>query len=198
MKLLRRRMRPLTLETERFLLRGLSRRQAAKGTYAWSRDPQVMAGFNETAGAIKWRRWVRRFKRYDNVHNFGFGIWPREGGEMIGFHSVAMPKSRDSATLAVMVGDQDWWGRGVVAEVRAFLVDWLFLETPVHRIAGMVHSRNFPSIFNYKKLGFVYEGAMREQAPWIEGGRVDLLLFSLLKPEWQARRAGADTEGTGP
>lgn len=195
MKLLPRPLKPLTLETERFLLRGLSRRQASRATYAWSRDPELMAGFNEQAGAIKRRRWVRRFKRYDNIHNFGFGIWPRDGGDMIGFHSISMPKSRDSATLAVMVGDHDWWGRGLVAEVRAFLVDWLFLQTPVHRVSGMVHSRNFPSIFNYKKLGFVYEGAMREYAPWIGGGRADMLIFSLLRPEWEARRTARDSGG---
>lgn len=180
--------RPLVLETERFRLVSLTRGQATRASHPWSGDTEVMAGFNERAGKVKRRRWRRRYRRFDDVHNICFGIWPKEGGGMIGIHSINMPESRDNASLMVMIGDHAWWGKKVVEEVRGFLVDWLFRTTPVHRVSGMTHSRNFSSIFNYKRLGFTYEGALRELYPGIAGGRVDMILFSLLRPEWEALR----------
>ncbi len=192
MRILPRRHRPMVLETERFRLVSMSRAQVVRQTFAWSNDKEIMAGFNETAGGWKRRRWRRRFRRFDDAGGFCFGIWPKEGGPMIGIHTISLNKAKDTATLSVMIGDRAWWGRKVVTEVRGYLVDWLFRTLRVHRVTGMTHSRNMPSLFNYRALGFVYEGAMREHMTGLEGKRLDMVLFGLLRPEWEAKQRPED------
>ena len=42
----------------------------------------------------------------------------------------------------------------------------------------------------YRKLGFVEEGRLRE-AEFRRGRYLDVILMSILRPEWEARFAGA-------
>ena len=56
-------------------------------------------------------------------------------------------------------------------------------------------SRNFASIYNYQRLGFVNEGTMRQSSRLLDGTHGDQLIFGLLREEWLASRAaGKDKE----
>jgi RimJ/RimL family protein N-acetyltransferase len=179
--------RPIQLETKRFTIRTMSRRQVARTTFAWTNDAEVMAAIQLKAGGWLLRRWRRRFPYFDDRRNFCFGIWERKGKRFIGYHVVQLQKS-GIAFVGIVVGDKSWWGKGAACEARAAIIDYLFKSKGVHRVWGTPFARNFPSIYNYQRLHFTYEGILRRhgRSSFAEGA--DVLVFGLLKEEWMARR----------
>lgn len=134
------------------------------------------------------RCWYRRHRKYNNRRKFCIGIRPKGESGLIGYE-LAEVSSRDVATLSVLIGDRAWWGKGVVQETRSAIIKFLFEQVGCARVWGTPNARNFPSVFNYQKLGFTFEGTMRQHSydPRTKQ-RVDLLMFSILRDEWLERR----------
>lgn len=67
------------------------------------------------------------------------------------------------------------------------VLDWIFLNMPVHRVSTSVVSL-WPQVRNFvRKLGFTEEGTAR-CAAWRDGKPLDLWCFSLLRGEPYGRR----------
>ncbi|MEX2129203.1 MAG: GNAT family protein [Xanthobacteraceae bacterium] len=182
--------RPIRIETPQFTMRTMSRRQVARATFPWTNDQDVMAAINLKAGKWLLRRWRRRFARVDNRRTFCFGIWERKEKRFIGYHVVQLQK-KGVALIGIVIGDKTWWGKGAACEARAAIIDYLFETKGVHRIWGTPFARNFPSIYNYQRLNFTYEGVMRRHARSDFADGADVLIFGLLKEEWMACRAAS-------
>lgn len=82
-------------------------------------------------------------------------------------------------------------GRGIGSGLVGELVRWAFAQTAVHRLWLDVMAHNARARHVYASHGFVEEGVMRDAYLGADGGRIDLVLMSLLRPDWQAR-PGAD------
>lgn len=175
---------PLQLETERFLMKSLNRLEVVWYTYGWTFDTQVMHPFGLEAGTWTRRSWYRRFRKPNNRRKFCLGIWPKGGDKPIGLEIVEI-SAHKVATLSVIIGDRSWWGKGVVQETRSAIVDFLFDKLECPRVWGTPSSRNFPSIFNYQKLGFTCEGILRQHGfdPATKQ-RCDFIIYSMLRNEW--------------
>ncbi|MCL4766613.1 MAG: GNAT family N-acetyltransferase [Hyphomicrobiaceae bacterium] len=176
------------LETPRFQLASLSRLQAAWHSYAWTSDPLVMHPYGLEAGSWTRRSWHRRLRRFNNRRRFCIGIRPKGGAGLIGYETAEV-SSQGVAFIAVMIGDRDWWGKGVVQETRSAVIDFLFENVGCARVWGTPGIRNFPSIFNYQKLGFTCEGTLRQHG-WDPATRrrQDYFIFGLLRDEWLEKR----------
>jgi len=178
--------RRVLLETPRFRLESLTRRQVVKASLPWTDDEEVMVGMEMRAGGWLPRRWRRRFPKFDDKRDFCLGMVDKADGRLIGYHTVHL--TGDVAFLGVMVGDKAWWGLGAVAETRAEVIRFLFEEAGAVRVWGTPYGRNLPSIYNYQRLGFVYEGALRQHRAALDGqGRIDMPVFGLMRDEWLAR-----------
>lgn len=177
----------VALETARFRLGSLTRRQVVRASLPWTEDAEVMAGIEQQGGGWLKRRWRRRFPRFDNKRDFCLGIRDKRDDRLLGYHTAHL--SGGVAFIGVMIGDKAWWGEGAVAETRAEVLRFLFEEAGAERVWGTPYGRNPASIYNYQRLGFVYEGALRQHHRALGGGRVDMPIFGLLRAEWQARRA---------
>lgn len=175
------------LETPRFRLESMRRRQIARASLPWTEDPEVMGAMEMRAGNWLPRRWRRRFSRFDDKRAICLGIFEKASGALIGYHTAQI--NDDVVFIGVMVGDRRWWGQGAVAETRAELVRFLFEEAGMERVYGTPYGRNMPSIYNYQRLGFVYEGALRQQRRGLKGERIDMPIFGLMREEWRARQA---------
>jgi RimJ/RimL family protein N-acetyltransferase len=78
-------------------------------------------------------------------------------------------------------------GRGYVTEACGLLIDYLFNVHQYHRLELLSTPENVASIRVAQKCGFTAEGMMR-QSFFINGRYQDVQIFSLLRPEWEARR----------
>ena len=117
----------------------------------------------------------------------------RETEELIGLFTITVDRIHQTAETAVVIGDHGYWGKNVVVEARTALMDFIFDHLNMHKVIGRPHGRNFPSIFNYKAMGFKCEAILREQMRAVSGeGRLDQLVFGMLKSDWISRRNGTE------
>jgi len=80
----------------------------------------------------------------------------------------------------------DYWHRGIVAEAMSSLLAYGFTELGLHRIEANVGANNTPSQNVVRKLGFTFEGNLRQRY-FFRGTFEDQYCFGLLKDEWLAR-----------
>jgi len=150
-----------------------------------------MAGLELEAGGWPLRRWRRRFARADNRNRLILAIIEKQNGRLVGYESVNI--GGNIAFIAVVVGNTDWWGKGLVIETRAALLDYLFDVRDCTRVWGTPFGRNFASIYNYQRLGFKKEGVLRKGGRSANGDASDLVAFGMLADEWHAIRAESRT-----
>lgn len=79
-------------------------------------------------------------------------------------------------------------GRGYTTEAVHLLADYLFETQQYHRLELLTAPDNAASVRIAQKCGFSAEGLLR-QAFFLRGRYCDVALYSLLRPEWERRRA---------
>jgi RimJ/RimL family protein N-acetyltransferase len=89
-----------------------------------------------------------------------------------------------SGEIGIFIGQKDLWNRGYGTETMRLLLKHGFHTLNLYRIFLRVFETNKNAIRSYEKAGFVHEGRLR-QAQYSNGKYEDVLLMSVLKPEWQ-------------
>lgn len=109
-----------------------------------------------------------------------------DAGSPVGFAIVSGLDNRDGniciKRIAVAVPE-----RGQGSRLLGALVDRIFSTTPVHRLWLHVVKDNRRAWAVYGKAGFRDEGVLREAALMPDGTRADLVMMSMLRPEWAER-----------
>lgn len=184
----------LKIETERFILRSLTPKDATETYINWWNDPEVQAGLNFPARGWGKQEAVKHISRFNNKTSFHLGIFHKETGKMIGFFAMFIQPKNKVAKTNIVVGEKDYWGKRVVQEVRGRMLSFLFETLGMEKVKGEIMGRNYASIFNYKEQGFTSEGILRGEIPGFSGGRTDIFVFGLLRDEWRAaQKAAADS-----
>jgi RimJ/RimL family protein N-acetyltransferase len=91
------------------------------------------------------------------------------------------------ATLGMMIGDRQYWGKGYGTAVIKLFVRFLFTRYNLHRIDLDTFSENQRAIRSYEKCGFVAEG-VRRKAMWTVNGYRDQVMMGLLREDWDAQQ----------
>ena len=181
--------RPVLIETERFNLRSLKPIDASERWLGWLKDPEVVHPTNAPVRHLSREQLARYIAGFDNNHNYLIGIFDKISRIQIGFFYIDVDTAHDTATFNVIIGEKSWWGKSVVNEVRAALLDYFFDRLGMAKICGGPLSRNFPAIFNYKAQGWIYEGTLQGQfKSVVDGSRLDQLRFRLFADEWRTIR----------
>jgi len=181
--------RPIFLKTRRFSLRSLKPSDASERWINWLRDPEVMGPLNAPV-----RNWTSpelkaHIASADNEHRYLIGTFDAASQVQIGFFMVDVESFHRRAIFNVVVGEKSYWGKGVVNEARAALLDEFFDNRGLEKAVGMPLARNFAAVFNYKAQGWRHEGTLRAHCISAAGGpRLDQYQFGLTKDEWVAAR----------
>ena len=77
--------------------------------------------------------------------------------------------------------------RGLGTRAVRLLVGHLFQETPLRRLQALVSVENLPSQKLLRRLGFAFEGTLRQHFV-IQGKPVDEMVFAVLREEWKPAR----------
>lgn len=77
-------------------------------------------------------------------------------------------------------------GKGYMSEACKLFIDFLFLSRQIPRFQLCFFTGNDPSIRIGKKMGFTHEGILRKAA-YNRGEYLDVLVYSLLREEWEKR-----------
>jgi diamine N-acetyltransferase len=89
------------------------------------------------------------------------------------------------AEAGIAIGNKSFWNQGHGTAVMRLLLKHGFETLNLHRIFLRVYETNPRAIRTYEKVGFVHEGRMR-QALYRQGQYHDILLMSVLRPEWDS------------
>ncbi len=179
---------------EQVYLRPL-RREDLDGKYlAWLNDPEVNR-YLETGIFPQSKEQLERFyeamiKAADQVM---LAIVDKETEQHIGNVKLG-PISwvHRKASLGILIGEKDFWGKGVGQEVTRLIVEYGFNRLNLHRINLGVYAEHQAAIHVYEKIGFKKEGLFR-QALFHEGMYKDHLWMGLLHSEYRPSREEAGT-----
>jgi len=176
------------LETERFVLQPLGPMASFRLTDRWRNDPELLSGLFQDSRPKGRLAWLLSGAIPIDAGRHAWSITPRGAAAPIGGHIIKTLGYR-SAICTVALHDRDWWGKGVVVEVRARLMNHFFAHSDTERFYGIVSARNASSVFNYRRLGFDHTGtwhrALQDRAT---GEIIDLLHFEMFRARWQAGR----------
>lgn len=78
-------------------------------------------------------------------------------------------------------------GRGLATKASRVIIDWAINERDIHRVEWWAATGNHASIAVAQRLGMTKEGVLRETYEH-RGERLDMEVWSVLAPEWQAGR----------
>lgn len=174
------------LETERFVLRPLGFIEAVRDPSGWRSHPDILRSVYLRDRPMDLVTWIKSGPMPNGVNRFLYAIVPRGADLPIGYHALR-PSGYRSLSNMVGLHDRGWWGRNVVVEVRARLMNHFFAHGGIERFTGKVDSRNHASIFTYRKLGYTHAGTMhRERRDASTGRLIDLLWFEMFKENWMA------------
>lgn len=175
------------LETPRYRLRTLTEADATDRYLSWLHDAEVMRYVfsrvqDHTRDSV--REYIRQ---HDGLTAFLLGIFDHADGIHVGNFSARGDPISGVAQLGVLIGDRRHWGRGVVLEARAALLDFLFGPAGLQRVEGVVYGNHAASLFNYQAQGWRMDGRLPEPA-MCDGREVEILQFSMSRENWLARR----------
>jgi len=135
--------------------------------------------FNETQD-IK-----EQYEYIDECEADGEGFyWSIETNDGITIGTVALTEFNSYhgvANLGTVIGDKDYWGKGVATEVIATLIHYAFEHLGIIRINAEVEEGNFPMIKVLEKIGFKRDGLF-ESARIKSKKRINVYHFGIVKP----------------
>ena len=176
-----------TIETERLVLRRFVIEDAENMYRNWASDPEVTkyltwpAHSSAEITAMILNEWI---KQYEQSDFFNWAIEYKENREVIGNISVVrLYENIQAADIGYCLG-RAYWGREIMPEALRAVINYLFEEAGMNRIAA-THDRNNPKSGRVmEKAGMKYEGILR-QAGLNNQGVCDEVWYSILRCERQ-------------
>ena len=153
-----------TIETPRLILRRAIREDTDPMFRNWASDPEVTkfltwpphANIGVTQTVLEC--WLAEYEKADY---YQWMIVLREIGEPIGSISVVRQNDAvEEAEIGYCIGSQ-WWHKGVMSEALSAVIEYLFTEGGMNRIAARHDPNNPHSGGVMRKCGMVYEGTTR-------------------------------------
>lgn len=176
-----------TIETTRLILRRAVREDAEPMFRNWASDPEVTkfltwATYENVEAAYQiLDQWVIE---YEKPNYYQWMIVPKDLGEPIGSISVVRQNDRvEEAEIGYCIGSR-WWHRGIMSETLAAVIDYLFAEVGMNRVAARHDPNNPHSGGVMRKCGMIYEGTHRS-GDRNNQGVCDAAQYAILRSDWE-------------
>jgi RimJ/RimL family protein N-acetyltransferase len=88
-----------------------------------------------------------------------------------------------SVEIAIVIGDKNYWGKGIATKAIAHMVRHAFLRLGMHRVWSGTAVTNQAMQRTFTQLAFTKEARFRE-AMFLNGNYEDVLVFSILSREY--------------
>ena len=122
------------------------------------------------------------YERYLQFNGFSGGIWiDGKLGGAVGLHAI--DARHRSSSIGYWLG-QNLRGGGAMTRACRAVVNAAFSHYHLHRIEIRCATGNQKSCAIARRLGFAYEGTLRE-AEWLYDHFVDLEVYSMLEQDWR-------------
>lgn len=177
------------LRTERLVLRAFDPSDAVD-VFAYAQSDKVgpMAGWAPHKTLEESRRMVAGFIAAGDV----WAVVEKKTGHVIGtvsLHKDLKRRIEGCRQIGYALGEK-YWGQGFATEACRAALDYAFDELGCPVMSATHFPINHKSRRVIKKLGFTPEGTMRHAMMLPDGTPGDLVVYSLLREEYEALKAG--------
>lgn len=122
--------------------------------------------------------WIKSQKS-NNQGIYNFAIEDIESGKYIGGCGIqSVNWLARVATIGIMIGDKNYWGRGYGTDAIKTLVNFIFNDMNINKIRLGTFSFNERAIKSYEKCGFQVEGVLKDEI-FKDGKYYDEIIMSL-------------------
>ena len=159
----------------------------------WTHDSEFMRMYDIDAArpmsaAMVKKQYEKLEKEIEESRNtFYFTIRAKEDDRLIGKASIhRIEWSNGNGWLRLGIGAGADQRKGYGSQAMRMLLRFVFAELNLFRISAIVPEYNEAALTLMKKFGFIEE-VRRRKALDRDGRRWDLIIFGLLKDEWQTQ-----------
>jgi len=183
----------VTLETPRLILRRLTLADAEPMYRNWASDPGVTKFLTwPTHSSVEVTKQILALwaSHYEELNYYQWGIVVKDENALIG--TIAAVKTDDeikAAEIGYCIG-QNWWHKGYTSEALGAVINFLFDEVGVNRVAISHAVKNPASGRVAQKCGLTLEGTARAYFKSAAGEWLDIRTYSILREEFERARKG--------
>ncbi len=174
-------MKSPTIESESYLLRPF-KKSDAELWQQWDTDPEVQAfmpgSLNEPQDIEEQYKYIEECEADEEGY-----YWSIETKDGVTIGTIALTEFNDYhgvANLGIVIGDKNYWGKGVATEVITTLVNHAFEHLNIFSISAEVEGGNIPMMKALEKVGFKQNGLF-ESARVKNGKRINVHHFGIVK-----------------
>ena len=154
----------------------------------WMNDPEVVKYTHHTAGEATAGKELQFIEDCQNNGDLLMAIMldsvPIGTILVSNYHPV-----NKTATVSIMIGEKQHWGKGCATEAVKLMVDLTFTTTDINRIEVGMAAENPGSVAVFEKNGFASEWTETEKV-FCCGRFMDAYKMRLLKKEWESEQNG--------
>jgi len=152
----------------------------------WRKDPEIskyLGGNVFFVSAEREKKWIED-RIFNDSKQIYLGICLQENGELIGYISINNIDLRNQKAEwgGTLIGEKKYLGKGYGREASILLLQYLFMQFPIHKCYGYCLEEHPASAKLLLSLGFRKDGVLRHDI-FKNGEFKDVLLFSILRDE---------------
>ena len=173
-----------TIETERLILRKLTKDDAESIFNNWATDERAVKYLTwpihqniETTKEIL-DNWLNE---YNNEHTYRWGIELKDTHELIGMIDIVKNTLRDERCEIGYVLKYDAWNKGIMTEALKAVIDFLLNELGYYIIELRHSSSNPASGKVMEKSGMIKDGELPNRIKNEDGTRSNMIYYSITK-----------------
>jgi len=173
------------------ILRPLQRADINERYLSWLNDPEVTR-YTETGTFPSTAEDLENYYRSvtGSKNDVMLAVVDKKSGRHIGNVKLGpIQWVHRRATFGILIGEKDFWGKGVGLEATRLMVEYGFQRLNLHRIDLGVFAEHEAAVKCYEQAGFRVEGRMREDL-FLDGEYRDRLRMGLLRSEYKPENAG--------
>lgn len=166
-------------------LEPLARKHISERYVAWFNDPEVTR-YNSHGARVMTLEDVEAYvaRVEDSETEAVFAMVARDKGVHVG--NITLQKIdpvNSNAEYAIILGDKEYWGRGIAAEASNLLLQFGFKDLGLHRIWCGTSAANVPMQKLAERSGFKQEGVRRE-AMLKDGVFIDIVEYGIIRNDF--------------
>jgi RimJ/RimL family protein N-acetyltransferase len=146
-------MKNVSIKGDKFLLRPFTENDI-EIKVSWLNDPEIKKTLilKDQISVKTTLEWFNNSKTDPTRKDF---IIETNDGEIIGTIGLRKISQKEhSACIYIIIGNKEYWGKGVMFETERLLINWAFKEAGLEKIWAHVRFSNVASVITMKKLGF--------------------------------------------
>ncbi len=167
------------IETERYILRPYTRADAVLWQ-VWDVDPDVQAHMPEPVNVPQdiEEQYAYIVECEQDPEGYYWSIETKES-ETIGTVALTDVNAHHKiADLGILIGDKNFWGKGVATDVVGALVQYAFQNLGIQRVNAEVEAGNIPMQKVFEAVGFLRDGEFKS-ARVKNGARITVLHYGI-------------------